>query len=81
MSKQKEQSYQLVRGSDVVRDGMYLERNDGRTESKALAEVFYSDVDESMTISTFGNTLPVSVIERLIVEAKISLPPAPGQKA
>ncbi|MDP1631840.1 MAG: hypothetical protein Q8L66_10520 [Caulobacter sp.] len=68
--------YELVMGSDVAdRDGMYLELNDGSMETMPLAEVFYSDIDGSMTASTFGNSLPLDALEWMITEAKRRLPP------
>jgi hypothetical protein len=68
--------YELVMGSDVAdRDGMYLELNDGSMETMPLGEVFYSDIDGSMTASTFGNSLPLDAVEWMITEAKRRLPP------
>lgn len=68
--------YELVMGSEGTdRDGMYLELNDGRMETRPLAEVFYSDIDGSMTASTFGNSLPLDAVEWMIGEAKRRLPP------
>lgn len=68
--------YELVMGSNLAdRDGMYLELNDGSMESMPLAEVFYSDVDGSMSVSTFGNSLPVDAVDWIISEAKRRLPP------
>ena len=68
-------SYELTRGSDVAeRDGMYLELAD-RSSGDVLAEVFYSDVDGTMTLSTYGNTLPLEVVEALIAEGRRLLPP------
>ena len=69
-------SYELVMGSDVTdRDGMYLELNDSSMETMPLAEVFYSDIDGSMTASTFGNSLPLDAVEWMIGVAKRRLPP------
>lgn len=77
MSDEKRSTYELVMGSDVAdRDGMYLELNDGSMEALPLAEVFHSDVDGSMSVSTFGNSLPVDTVEWMISEAKRRLPPA-----
>lgn len=69
-------TYELVMGSDVAeRDGMYLELSDGSMDTAPLAEVFYSDVDGSMSVSTFGNSLPLDKVEWMIAEAKRRLPP------
>jgi hypothetical protein len=43
--------------------------------SRAVAEVFYSDVSGDFTVSLFEQGLPLPVIERLIAEAKVALPP------
>lgn len=45
-------------------------------QDKAVAEVFYSDLDHSFTISLFSQNLPLPVIERLIMEARRVLPVA-----
>lgn len=68
--------YTYIMGSDVQRDGMYLElalANDGQEE--VLAEVFYSDVDGTMTFSGYVPDLPLEVVEWLISEAHRRLAP------
>lgn len=66
--------YSSVRGSDVKRDGMYLELIDESTGDE-VAEIFYSDATHKMTISVFRSELPLEVIELLIERAKHDLPP------
>jgi hypothetical protein len=66
--------YQTVRGSDVQRDGMYLELIDQSTGDE-VAEVFYSDATHDMKISVFRPELPLRVVEALIEKAKHDLPP------
>jgi hypothetical protein len=66
--------YRTVRGSDVLRDGMYLELIDEGTGDE-VAEVFYSDATHEMTISVFRPALPVRVVESIIERAKQVLPP------
>ena len=68
------QSYTLVRGSDIDRDGMYLEllREGKRGE---IAEVFYADATGEFSITTFENSVPLAAIEWLIEQARASLPP------
>lgn len=68
------EGYGTVRGSDVQRDGMFLELTDART-GKVVAEVFYSDSTNQMTLSLFQQDLPVDVVELLIAKAKRELPP------
>lgn len=76
MTDPKSRDYALVMGSDVAdRDGMFLELTAGPLESDPLAEVFYSDVDGSMSLSTFSNSIPLETLEWLISEARRRLPP------
>lgn len=63
-----------MRGSDLQRDGMYLELIDEAT-GVGVAEVFYSDATHAMTISAFRAELPLQVVELLIEKAKQDLPP------
>ena len=65
--------YRTVRGSDVGRDGMFLELIDVHTGDE-IAEVFYSDATHQMTVSVFHQELPLPVIELLIERAKHDLP-------
>ena len=67
--------YEVIRGSDVVRDGMYLElRLPDTSPVEQLAEIFYSDVTHKFSISIFADNLPLSIIEILVAEAKVLLP-------
>ncbi|EPL3703180.1 hypothetical protein NK491_001412 [Morganella morganii] len=67
--------YEIIRGSDIVRDGMYLElRLPDTSPVEQLAEIFYSDVTHKFSISIFADNLPLSIIERLVAEAKVLLP-------
>jgi hypothetical protein len=67
--------YRIVRGSDVHRDGMFLELSDQRS-GEIIAEVFYSDVTHEMVISVFRPQLPTRIVEMLLERAKHDLPPA-----
>ena len=76
--KAENTNYAYVMGSDLVRDGMYLELDvaDASIEKGSpLAEVFYSDVDGSMTFTSWAPDLPLEVVEWLIQEARTRLPP------
>jgi hypothetical protein len=64
--------YGLIRARDLERDGMGLEL---QAEGKTAAAVFYSDASGNFTISVFVESLPLAVIERLISEARVLLPP------
>lgn len=77
MSKSPIGSFELTMGSDVQRDGMFLELSDGVVENAPLAEVFYADADGQMTLATFDNaSVPLEVVEWLIAEGKRRLAPA-----
>lgn len=68
--------YEFGRGSDVIRDGMYLELTMANTDPVLqLAEVFYSDVTHQFTLTCFEPNIPLEVIETLIEQAKKLLPP------
>jgi len=69
-------NYVCVRGSDVDRDGMYLELCEiGGAETRTVMEIFYSDVTSDMTMSLFDKAMPLPVVEWMIASAKESLPP------
>ena len=67
------QSYQIVVGSDIDRDGMYLEVQD--TTDALVAEVFYSDKDGAMTFTTYRPDVPLALVEWMIAEGKARLTP------
>ncbi len=63
--------YEIIRGSDIVRDGKYLElRLPDTSPIEQLAEIFYSDATHEFFISIFAGNLPLSIIEILVAEAK-----------
>lgn len=63
--------YQLIRGSDIVRNGMYLELSEANTSPvRQLAEVFYSDATHDFVLSYCEANIPLVVIEWLISESK-----------
>ncbi len=73
MSKIK---FELIRGSDVLRDGMYLELSVSETSPlRQVAEVFYSDVTHEFFLTCYEENIPLEAVEKLISEARISLPP------
>ncbi|ATM97328.1 Uncharacterised protein [Yersinia frederiksenii] len=54
--------YEFICGSDVVRDGMYMEVRITETNpSRQIAEVFYSDVLATFTLSCFEQDIPFEV--------------------
>lgn len=73
MSKIK---FELIRGSDVLRDGMYLELYvSGTSPLRQVAEVFYSDVTQEFFLTCYEENIPLEAVENLISKARISLPP------
>ena len=60
MSKIK---FELRRGSDVLRDGMYLELS------------VSSDVTQDFFLTCYEESIPLEAVEKLISEARIALPP------
>ncbi len=68
--------YELIRASDVGRDGMWMECNalDDPGVQPVVA-VFYSDTDGTMTFSAYRADLPLDLIEWVIAAAREGLPP------
>lgn len=68
--------YEFARGSDIVRDGMFLELTMANTDPVLqLAEVFYSDVTRQFSLTCYEPNIPLVVIESLIEQSKKLLPP------
>ena len=68
--------YHTTMGSDLDRDGMFLELVvDDRSEAPVL-EVFYSDVTGTFTVNTLEPaSVPLELVEQLVREAHERLPP------
>ncbi|CUU24314.1 hypothetical protein EM595_2080 [Duffyella gerundensis] len=74
--KIEEHDYYFTRGSDVIRDGMFLEvSRDAESGTELVAEVFFSDITLNYTLTCFMEDVPLELIEELIRQAKIRLPP------
>lgn len=73
----KDNVYTYTVGSDVQRDGMYLEVSDDPKGRSVLLEIFYSDRTREMTISVFSRDVPLEAVEWAISAAKKRLPPEP----
>jgi len=75
--KRSEESdnYHLLRASDVVNDGMWLELYEGDGHNHQVAAVFFSDVDRSLAFHCYRQALPLAVAEYLAREARGLLPP------
>ena len=68
----KEYSYLI--GSDVTRDGMYVEVNDGANGTDEIIEIFYSDVTHKMSVTLYRSDIPLEVVEWAISIARERLP-------
>jgi hypothetical protein len=70
--------YSLLKGSDIARDGMFLELSAGVDLSQSpLAEWFYSDVDGSMSLTLYATDLDEGVLTWFQLEANRQLAPSP----
>jgi hypothetical protein len=68
--------YRLTRGSDIVRDGMFIEADVlGSEQPRTVVEVFYSDKTGKFFVSCFEENVPVELVEYLIAEGRKCLPP------
>lgn len=65
-------NFTTIMGSDVQRDGMFLELRDA--DGKDCAEVFYSDLTHEFTVTTFVPSLPLEALTWLFNEALGRLP-------
>ncbi|BET61406.1 Uncharacterised protein [Yersinia pseudotuberculosis] len=71
-----EMKYEMRRGSDVLRDGMYLELSVSETYPlRQVAEVFFSDITHEFFLTCYEENIPLEVIEKLISKARTSLLP------
>jgi hypothetical protein len=59
--------------SDVVRDGLGIELVP--LGGVAVAEVFRCDADHTVSVTTFGECVPLDALEMLIERAKLELEP------
>lgn len=62
--------YEVLLGSDVQADGMYLELAELTDAAAASVVVFRSDADGRMTFSASCRDLPLAAVEWFVVEAK-----------
>ncbi len=74
----KNKKYEVILGSDVVRDGMFLEINEvtDPKHEKSIMEVFFNDEKRNFTFNAWEPIeLPLEKIELFIKEARKALPP------
>lgn len=70
-------TFEVVMASDVIRDGMSLELTDlGSVVSGPALEAFWHDGGDGFEfIVHHVGTLPFTVVERFVAEARKNLPP------
>ncbi|MCI4235647.1 hypothetical protein F6X50_02115 [Dickeya dianthicola] len=69
--------YELTRGSDIPRDGMFLELSEaGTSPLRQIAEIVYSDATHEFFLTCYEENVPLDAIEELLSEAKKLRPPA-----
>jgi len=68
----KGREYSCLLGSDVIRDGMYIEVNDGSVATNPIVEIFSSDVTHETTMTLLRPDVPLEVIEWAIAVARKS---------
>ena len=66
-------TYKIQIASDVNRDGLGVELID--LSQNVRAEVFRSDRDHTVVVTTFGNDIPLLAIEELLERARVELDP------
>lgn len=73
------QTFEFVRGSDVDRDGFYVEAiSPNAPAGECVAELFYSDKDGGITFTAFQPNLPIELIEYMVTEGRKSIVPVKG---
>jgi len=75
--------FEWVRGSDVDRDGMFLELWEilGHDRDGPLAEVFHADATGAMTFTGNVPDIPVEAVAWLLERARELLPLVPEAKS
>lgn len=74
--------FSSVRGSDIKRDGMFIEVREQIGDKEHLVlEVFYSDEDGKMTFTTFEKNLPFELLELIVQTARARLTPVTAMGA
>ena len=68
--------YTVLKGSDIERDGMFLELYLGREpKGRPLAECFYADADGSLSVTVYEARVPGAALAWLEGEGARMLPP------
>ena len=73
------QAYELVFGSDIQRDGVYLELSDlSAPDPVVVLDAFHWDADGRITVSAYCEDVPFEIVEWFIAEVRRRLAPATG---
>ena len=67
--------YPCTIGSDLARDGMYLEVTAANDAAEAVLEVFYSDTTNRFTVSVFKEDVCAELLEQALSAARDRLLP------
>jgi hypothetical protein len=79
----KGKKYEVIFGSDIIRNGVFLELDDITETGKPIGilEVFFNDSDGSFIFNAWKEVeLPFEIIEFFIKGARERLPPARNLK-
>jgi hypothetical protein len=70
-------NYSLIMGSDLERNGMFLELYDAiEPNGDPIAECFYSDIDDALSVTTYADSISNEVLAWLRSEGARRLPPS-----
>lgn len=74
--------YELIYGSDIQRDGTYLEMNDMSGASpETILFSFFSDETGRMTFSAYREDVPLDAVEWFVAQARERLSPTKASLA
>lgn len=67
--------YSLLRVSDVIRDGMWLEMYESGATRELVMTAFYSDIDGRLVLHIEQQEVPFDIVEAFMQKARHLLPP------
>jgi len=69
-----DRNYEILFGSDIINNGVYLELNDlQRKDPNQVLFAFRSDIDNRITIHIYQDEMPFEVMERFLEAIKTHL--------
>jgi hypothetical protein len=70
------ENYEILYGSDIVQDGVFLELNEaGADRGETLLYAFWSYQTRITTFRAFRPELPFALVETFVAEVRHRLPP------